>query len=459
MKKLSNLLRSPWTLLAVGPLVFFACGEEELPSGNDGGTGASVGTGARSGSGGTPNGAGGDSGQGVGEAGRGGGDGDLGQAGSSPGDEDAVYALTTQVLGEQAADNLSYVLLTTRLDGEVTLDLKDAVVEVAGRALGTGPDGAGTLFVASDGAPTITRYELSEAGKLVEGDSVSFLGVGVSAFGEYGGQFQYASAEKAYWFDGATARIVVWNPSEMQVEDTISLDELAHAGEILSFTAAPVWSGSTLYSFAAWRSTTAVPSRLAVIVLDTTTDEVTVVEDTRCGYVRDGVLADDGLLYVATEAYGAALNYLNSSNAAAPCLLRFDTETNEFDAEFHVELPSLFKGAPAGSLIVGPENQPFLRYLDASAVSPDVMNARVLASAPAWGWAKLGLSDEPSVEKLSDAPLSSGSMLPFTLGERRFAPTFVAAEETAFVELGPDGPTQGDGIVVPGLVFSAVKLR
>ncbi len=373
--------------------------------------------------------------------------------GGAPSDA-TTYALTAQVFGD--TENTTYVLLTDTIDEKTSLSLDEAVVEVPGRALGTGAEGAGALFVASDQGPTVTRYVLEPGGELAEDGTVSFLGQGITKFGEYGGQFQYVAADKAYWFDGPTAQIVVWDPSAMKVGGTISLEQLAHEGEVLSFTAAPVRIGPKLYSFAAWRRELEVVPRLAVVIVDTERDSAEIVQDTRCGYVRDGVLDADGFLYLATEAFGAAAAYLNHENPE-PCLLRLDTSTDGFDPDFYVSLSEL-SGASAGSLLIGPDNQPFLRVLDPTAIPEDVTNPRALASLPVWNWAKLRLGDEPALEAV-DAELAGGSVLPFQLGERAFAPVFLAGEETRFVELTRNGPTHGSAARVPGLVFSAVKLR
>jgi hypothetical protein len=379
-------------------------------------------------------------------------------AGGSGGTEGDLYALTSQVLGEQAVDNLSYVIVTDTLDPEANVGLDAAQIELTGRALGVGPDGGGALFIATDGAPTVTRYELSAEGKLVESGSVSFLTKGITEFGEYGAQFQFISASKAYWFDGPTAQVVIWDPSAMTVTSSISLASLAHENEVLTFTAAPVRSGDKLYSFVGWRNGPAVPSRAAVIVVDTASDTARIVESDRCGYVRDGVLAEDGMLYVATEAYGAAVNYLNPANASDACMLRFDPVNERFDDSFFVSLKELAAGRASGTLLVGGGSQVFLRVLDPSRVPAGTEHPRVLASAPAWGWAKLILGETPSLT-LTDAPATGGSVLPFMLGERAFAPVFVDGESTEFVELTADGPASSEALRFPGLVFSAVKLK
>ncbi len=379
----------------------------------------------------------------------------LGGGGAATAGPEPVFALSTQVLGG-GMDSQSYVLLTNDLDAGAELSIDRAVLEIPGRALMVGPDSGGVLFVASDQGPNVTRYELNDQGRLDKGKSVSFLNTGVTKFGEYSTQFQYISAEKAYWFDGPTAQIVVWDPTAMKVLGTVPLTSLAAEGQLLSFTTAPVRDGDTLYLFAAWRQSLIVTPRVAVVAVDTTTDEVTIVEDDRCGYVRDGVLAEDGYLYMATEAFASAAHWLDPSSPA-PCLLRYDVAEQKFDANFHVELQELVDGDAAGSLIEGPNKEVFLRVLYGQSTPPDVTNPRVVASSSAWGWASLTLGDEP-VAKSIDAPLSSGSVLRFALGDRVFAPLFANGTDTTFLELKGDGPAP-DAVSLPGLTFSALKLR
>jgi len=369
---------------------------------------------------------------------------------------DAVYALTTQIIAEQSQ---SYVLLTNTLDGDTRLKIEDGVVEIAGRALGTGPEGSGTLFVANDSSAEVSRYELTDSGALKATGSVSFLGKGVTSFGEYGGQMQYVSPEKAYWFDGPTAQVVIWNPTTMEISGEIALSGLAGAKLTMSFSAAPIWRGDKLYTFVAWRQGVSVVPRAAVVVIDSTTDTATIAEDTRCGYVRDGVLANDGQIYVATEAFGAAAQFLDIRNPK-PCLLRFNPASDTFDAEFEVELSSLFQGQSAGTLVVGPNNQAFIRFLNEASASQEALaGPRQLASSSSWGWAKLSLGDQPEVEAIPSASFSGGSVVMFNLGERAFGPRFVDATYTEFVELTENGPSKEAAITIPGLVFSAVKLR
>jgi len=380
-----------------------------------------------------------------------------GPAGGNP-PTGPLYALTTQIFGADEGETQSYLLLTNTLDSQAPLSL-DKGLEIPGRALNFGVEDTGVVFVASDDGPTITKYALQSDGSLSQaGDPITFLGKGVSYIGEYQGQVQFVSETKAYYFDGPTAQVIIWDPKNMAVTGSIALAELVMPDTTLTFTAAPLRRGDEVITFAGLRAGPEVPSVAAVVVVDSKTDKATIVKDTRCGYVRDGVEADDGKIYMATEAYGASVHRLNPENAAAPCMLRFDPATNQFDPAFHVELNTLFDGKAAGSLLRGPKGEPYLRVLDETAfeIMPDT-HPRVLASAPAWKWASVTLGDKPAATVL-DAETNNGSVIPLSLGDRRFVALYQGQDSTKFFEIAASGPTTST-LSSPGLVFSALKLR
>ncbi|XYI03420.1 hypothetical protein ACMHYB_28090 [Sorangium sp. So ce1128] len=394
----------------------------------------------------------------CGDSGSDGAGGDAGEAGAGGGVSASgdLFALTTQVFGVEAADTLSYILLTDTLESDAPLSL-DGGIEILGRGIGAAPDGGGALFVASDAGPTVTRYDLG-AGGLKKGATVSFLGQGLAKLDEYGGQFQFVSETKAYFFDGYTAQVVIWNPKDMTVTGAIPLDDLVIPDATLTFTAAPLRVGDAVISFAGWRNGPEVPSQAGIVVVDSATDKATVVTDDRCGYVRDGAEGPDGKIYMATEAYGAAVHRLNAESAAAPCMLRFDLEAGTFDPDFHIELGSLFDGGAAGSLIRGSGGEAYLRVLDENAFEiKEDTHPRVLASAAAWRWASVTLGDAPAATVLDDEP-TSGSVVSVALGGESFVLQFQGQDTTTFRELGGNGPGEVS-LTAPGVVFSAAKLR
>lgn len=384
---------------------------------------------------------------------------DGGMADAQAGATEPVYALVTQIFADDSANNQTYVIVTDSLDDGEALSIEGAGTEIAGRAIGAGPTGGGVIFIGGDSGPTVTRYDLQDDGTLEKGQTVSFIGEGVASIGEYGGQFHFVSDDKAYFFDGASAKLVVWNPEAMTVTGSESLAALAITDATLTFSASPLQVGDKLITFAGWRAGPQVPSEVGIVVVNTQTDDVTVIRDDRCGYVRDGALGPDGLVYVATEAYGAAVRRLGADNAAEPCMLRLDPDTLELEADYEVALNALSEGAPTGSLMRGPDGATFLRVFDESAFAiADDTHPRVLASAAAWKWARVTLGDEPSVSLL-DTPASGGSVIMHVFGERFVAPIFSGSESTTLYDLTSDGLADEPAATVPGLVFSAVQLR
>ncbi|AKJ02791.1 Hypothetical protein AA314_04417 [Archangium gephyra] len=369
-----------------------------------------------------------------------------------------VYAITTQVITTD--DPQSYVLLTDKVDHTEPLSLAQGI-EIPGRALGVGLPKSGALFVAGNEAPTVTRYNLTSDGRLEEGATVSFAGQGVASIGEYQNQFQFISESKAYYFDSRTSKAIVWNPSDMSVTGSIHLEGIAIEGALLTFSALPVRLENQVIMPLGWRPATGIgiTKQAGVVVIDTRTDTATVVKDDRCGYVRDGVMGPDGLLYLATEVYGAAVRRVAGSNTPVPCLLRFDPKTLAFDPEFNVELGTLVNGGTAGSLLPGPQaGTAYLRVFDESLFEVKAgVHPRTMASAPAWKWWQLRL-DTLKATPVEALPATTGSTFLFEADDRKLFTEFASGSAaTSIREL-----TDQSGKVtatLPGLGFSFVQLR
>jgi len=274
-----------------------------------------------------------------------------------------LYAITTQLLTADPVD--SYVIVTDQAEQTASLSLDNAV-RVSGRALGVGIPRSGALYVVSDESATVIRYTLNEAGSLEPAGTVSFASLGVTSLGEYQANFQFVSETKAYFFDGATAQVVVWNPEEMTVTSSIPLDELAIKDTIASFSGAAVRLDGQILMPVGWRpvSGVGITHKAGVVSIDTATDVATLATDDRCGYTHDAAVGPDGKVYIATEAYGAAVRRLMGEDAPAPCLLRFDPQTRAFDPDFYRTLEELVGGGTAGTLVPGPQGTAYVRVLD-----------------------------------------------------------------------------------------------
>lgn len=385
-----------------------------------------------------------------------GGDGDGGDGDIEPAPK-PLYAIATQLASGDSGQWVSKLVLVESLSANKDTQLKAEGTSVNGRALVMGPVGKGLLYVASDDGPTVTEYKLAAGDKLEKGRTLSFLPRGISGFTEYAGQFVFVSETKGYVFEGSVARAVVWNPKEMKLGNTISLENLVLEKHLLSFSNDPILLDDKVIQFAGFREGLVVPAVAAVVSIDTKTDTATVVKDERCGYVRNGVLAEDGMIYMATEAFASAVHYLNDTQAPAPCLLRFDPETNTFDENFKVDLNGLFDGKATGTLLAGPDGRAYVKVLDPSLVPEGTTHGRVLASSPVWKWGTLTLGDTPSGKSIAgDATL--GSVMPFHFDGVTYAPLFWNNERTSFQTITEDG-LGDDNVGIPGVVFSVAKIR
>ncbi|MBU8897149.1 hypothetical protein KRR26_16155 [Corallococcus sp. M34] len=369
-----------------------------------------------------------------------------------------LYAVITQVNTSDGSQ--SYVALTDKLDLDAPLAL-DKAIEVPGRALGSGIPKSRSVYVSSSEGAVVTRYTLTDSGTLKEDGTVSFARQGVSSIGEYQNQFQFVSATKAYYFDGRTAQVILWNPTDMTVIRAIDIRGINVDGATTTFATAPIRLENRIIMPLGWRPSMSVgiTPQAGVVVVDTREDTAQVVVDKRCGYARDGVIAPDGKVYLATEAYAAAVYRVSSASAPAPCLLRFDPTTSQFDADFYKELSSLTGGAATGSLLRGPTGSAYLRVLDETLapVSPTT-NPRALASASAWTWWQLDLG-ALSAKKVSTLPATTGSTFLFDIADNRTLYTEFtnSSSTTNFRELSGQGGKVT--ATTQGLTFSMLQIR
>ena len=369
-----------------------------------------------------------------------------------------LYAVTTQLITADTPQ--SYVILTSKLEGNEQLSL-DKAIEVPGRSLGVGIPKSGALYVAGDQDATVTRYNLTASGTLEKAGTVSFAGKGVASIGEYQTQFHFVSATKAYYFDGRTAQVIVWNPTEMTVTGSASVPGLAITGSTTTFTSSPVVvSNDHVLMPVGWRPSASVgiTQKAGIIAVNTRTDAVTFETDDRCGYVRDGVVGPDGAVYLATEVYGAAVYRVKGEDTPEPCLLKFDPVALKFDPTFYKTLSAFAGGGTVGTVLPGPQGTAYVRVLDeqtypiAAGVHP-----RLVASAAAWKWSQLDLRTFTATP-VGTLPVSTGSSFLFQAQDQILFSQFAAGSTgTTLHQLtGQSGTAQ---TTTQGLVFSFLQLR
>ena len=394
---------------------------------------------------------------------------DGGSGGNEP-----LYAVLSVPATAMGAPATSYLILSDKLRGE--LKTEDAAMEIAGNALIAGPAGGKRLFVGTNMGGLLERHDLKDDGTLEKTGELNFEAKQVQNFTSYASNFQFVHEHKAYFLALSAAKLVIWDPEDLELTGEVPLPELVRedpgnpgTNYTTNVTGAPLRHGDKIYFFTSWDSRTAGTIKVApaatAIVIDTKTDDVkVVVDDGTCGYTRDGVVSGDWI-YLVTEGAGTAVHYLNKDNAAAPCMRRFNMKTQAFDADFKPDLNAL-AGGPAGSLVVSPEGESLVYVLDTDAADPmigpemgKINNPRFLAIAAVWKTARLSVGDQPTVETL-DLPLASGSVLPHVLkDDLKVTATF--DEQPQLREVTDKGvvPTERVNAKLYGNTSSIVQLR
>ncbi|MFE8605572.1 MxcI protein [Archangium violaceum] len=373
----------------------------------------------------------------------------------TPTEPGPLYAITTQMLAADVPN--SYVIVTDKAEQAATLSLDNAI-EVPGRALGVGVPKSGSLYVVTDANATVVRYTLTSKDTLEESGRVSFESKGVSSLGEYQNNFQFISETKAYFFDATVPQVVIWNPTAMTVTGSIPLDSLAIPDTTLSFSGAPVLLENQIIMPVGWRQDAVanIIGKAGVVSVDTRTDTAIISTDDRCGYTHDAVVGADGKVYIATEAYGAAV-YRTQEGTAEPCLLKFDPQTHTFDPSFYKSLNELVGGGIAGALIHGPQGTAYVRVLDET-LAPvyEGTHPRTVASGTGWQWWQLKL-DTLTATRVPAFPSTTGSVFIYESENHLLYSEFAAgAASTTLHVLDDNGRST---VSLPGLSFSFLQLR
>lgn len=381
-----------------------------------------------------------------------------------------AFSATTRLLAEYN----SYVLLASNLHSDPSLDRALIHIPSGVSPLVFGEPRSGRFYVSvSTGATrAVDRYELDPSSIPVVTGTLSLDRVSA----EYGSSFQLVSDEVALLMQ--PTELLVWNPTQMTLVDRFSIDTEAEGGAART-SATPIRIGTELFVGLGWvGSSGTVLDVSGMLIIDAQTLQTTVIRDERCPYARDGVLGDDGFIYLGTEAYSTTVHALNGTSAAPPCVVRFDPKTRTYDPSFQLTSAQPLAGAPSslllGSFVASPSGNLFVRLLDSSLIEGDVYKGsgpRVLSSAGSvFRWARVDQGETLGFSWLETEP-THGSVVPVKLGNRLFVPRFQWGPtdpdvpganhwpmHTEYVELRDDGPSE-PLFTVPGQSFSGVRIQ
>jgi hypothetical protein len=374
----------------------------------------------------------------------------------STGGGEPVFALTSNVWGDTGATGYLYTARSLA-GGTATLD---RALELPGGAWLTGRDGDRYVYVSSgEGGPVITRWELTEAGELVEGPTISFAGLGITT-GMRFGTAPILSETKAYLVDFEQNRLATWNPKDMTVGTVIDLGIEERDGDgLTAWIPTIVVRDDRVFVTVVWETDWRFGKASRVIAIDTVTDQVVDVSDeTRCEQLAVSSRASDGTAYYTPYAHApAARLVLGSAYGTRSCALRIVPAGAGFDAGWDVDLSALAGGRPAGEFVLGNDNVGFFRAYYNDEVGATAETWLDTQGVPAYRWWRWQVG-AATAEEIPDQPLTVEAAHYVVGGKTYVGNPSADWSATTITALDPIGALRA-GLTVQGTPGGVVRVQ
>lgn len=352
---------------------------------------------------------------------------------------------------------MNYFTLVESLEQATRLDYSQSL-ELPGRPRLYAAQGIGFFAIGGGESPTITRYEARD-GRLVADRSISLQGQGVRAMGPQAVLF--VSPTKAYYKDDAQAQIIVWNPSEMAIVKTLSLPrELVRQGYVTSLSQWASREGEAYFTVG-WTTPTydRVLPGTVLVRLDTATDALTQVPDSRCRDISKTARLGDTLYFfsgvingLGHTAYGA------QDGGQQDCILRISPGQRTFDADYVGTVSTALGAGKVGTVIsVTEDGRAWVQAADTSLTPSAPGTTYSEWYSRGWSWWSVPLTSPSSAVRVEGAPGAYSGFAAST-GARFFVSQSAADYSVStLMELGSGTPAAG--VSFPGFVLDVARLE
>lgn len=373
-----------------------------------------------------------------------------------PDTEGALYAVNVRVFSADFENPISYIALVDSLD-EGTASLGDALELPGGGSL-WGVSGSGDVYVVSAEELTVTKYQLTKSGKLLEVDRLGLGGIGITAV--LAEAIAFDGLERGFLFDLGSAQAVELDLSLMEIVGTTDLSDLLLDSVDGTFLGEGGfrWHGDKLVGVVYGSSSTfdTVAATSKVGFFDPADSRLEVVE-APCGGLMYSVDAPNGDRYFSSDPWVAGVHALDMANAPAPCLARLPAGSDTFDPN-PVELNAV-TGGVTGGLVPGSDGYAYVRVLDEE-VFPLTSETHYLEpfSAPAWRTVRIELSNPEHAEPMDRPHIAGGIKFAEAGGHVYQNESSQDFGATTLVRMtGDDAPRPG--LEVPGVPWNVVRIR
>ncbi|MEL6339342.1 MAG: hypothetical protein AAFQ65_05495 [Myxococcota bacterium] len=308
----------------------------------------------------------------------------------------------------------SFINTVSSLNADVTIDQSNALELSGYLVLETTDEIPETFFAARTNSPVVERYEITSEGGVERTGTLNLGGLGASYATFSLSVFHFESATRAFMMQDETLNVVVWNPSTMEIIETVDLS---------SELAAPEGTSTAIFEaredqgrfvvMAGYRrpapDNTHIPlSRVAFVDLNTL--DTSIDEQSSCGYLLYSFLAPDGFLYYASHPNQASIVAagVGGDPTSPHCMVRVQSGSTEFDASFFLDLNEIL-GRPIAAVIPGGEDgRVFATAYPEDGEQFNGANRFDLRISPVWEFYDFELGDaEATIRPLEGTPVTT----------------------------------------------------
>ncbi|MEM8608787.1 MAG: hypothetical protein AAGF92_16905 [Myxococcota bacterium] len=374
---------------------------------------------------------------------------------TDPVDEPSTTAFAVSLF-LSGTEDAAFVGLVDSLGPSSRVDLSLAL-EIPNNGVAFGPERGGVVFTVDGIVPRITRYEVGSNNTFVQGSTVSAEAVSVSTLRVRPSNFYFVSERRAYAIDTLSYQIIVWDPLEMVLVDTIDISELDGDGPGFISHRIVEREDEIVFTLAFLNETFGISPVSKIVFFNLSTETISrVITFDDCAGIQHIFLDGRGDLHASSDVASVA-NRLADRGGGPECLLRIPAGTSAVDRQVLIE--SVSDGLQGGSVFRQGDAGAYLRVLDESLVPPDAMSLPEFSSAGAWRWALIDLETASFVTLFDNLEPTASTVDPVVIGGRSFgAQTEPNLASSTLVELtNADGPVPG--VTSPGVITGVFRVR
>lgn len=270
------------------------------------------------------------------------------------------------------------------------------------------------------------------------------------------------SKEKAFFVDSESVQVVVWNPSSMELIQTIPLEAPPEGELVAKWTSGIAVTPDRVYVSTFWATGdgawTTFGDHARLFAIDPETLEVVeTTDDDRCQTLGPSGVASDGTAYFSPWDYHTAVHSIFGEGfGSTSCALRIRPGENALDAEYSVDLSELVGGLPAGGMVLVDDETALLHVWDNSLQEATPEDWEDKRWEPGYYWYRWEIGSDEAERLPDQEPSTEGSS--FIRVDGKFASLEPNTEytETTVRELRPDG-TFKSGLKIPGWATTMLR--